>query len=51
MKQELINILNGLNAVTTKGQSLMILAECMSQLAQILDSIPDDEPIEKKKDN
>lgn len=51
MKQQLINILNGLNMVSTQGQSLMILAECMSQLAQILDSIPDDEPVKEKKDN
>ena len=51
MKQELINILNGLNAVTTNGQSLMILAQCMSQLAQILDSMPDDEPVKEEKDN
>lgn len=42
MKQELINILNGLNAVTTNGQSLMILAQCMSQLAQIIDSLPNE---------
>lgn len=51
MKQQLINILNGLNMIETKGQSLMILAECMSQLAQILDSMPDDEPVKEKKNN
>ena len=51
MKQQLINILNGLNMVSIQGQSLMILAECMSQLAQILDSMPDDEPVKEKKDN
>lgn len=56
MKEQLINILNGLNMIETKGQSLMILAECMSQLAQILDSMPDDkpvkeEPVKEKKDN
>jgi hypothetical protein len=49
MKQELINILNGLNAVTTNGQSLMILAQCMSQLAQIIDSMPDEEVESKNK--
>ena len=43
MKQELINILNGLNAVTTNGQSLMILAQCMSQLAQLIDSLPEED--------
>ena len=42
MKQQLINILNGLNAVTTNGQSLMILAQCMSQLAEIIESMPDE---------
>lgn len=51
MKQQLINILNGLNMIETKGQSLMILAECMSQLVQILDSMPDDEPVKEEKDN
>ena len=43
MKESLINILNGLNAVTTNGQSLMILAQCISQLAQIVQSLPDEE--------
>lgn len=42
MKQELINILNGLNVIEVKGQSVMILAQCISQLVQILDSMPDD---------
>ena len=51
MKQQLINILNCLNMLETKGQSLMIVAECMSQLVQILDSMPDDEPVKEKKNN
>lgn len=53
MKQELINILNGLNAVTTNGQSLMILAQCMSQLAQIIDLLPNEniESTEQSKEN
>lgn len=43
MKQELINILNGLNAIEVRGQSVMILAQCLSQLVHILDSMPDEE--------
>ena len=42
MKQQLINIFNGLNAVTTNGQSLMVLAQCISQLAEIIESMPDE---------
>ena len=52
MKQQLTNILNGLNMVTTQGQSLMILAECMSQLAQIINQLPNNEEcIEPKKND
>lgn len=43
MKQELINILNGLNIIEVKGQSMMILAQCVTQLVQVIDSMPDDE--------
>lgn len=43
MKQELINILNGLNVIEVKGQSMMILAQCVTQLVQVIDSMPDDE--------
>ena len=49
MKQELINILNGLNAIEVKGQSMMILAQCVTQLVQIIDSMTDDE-VKSKKD-
>lgn len=48
MKQQLINILNGLNAVSTNGQSLMILAQCMQQLAQVIDSMADENKTENK---
>lgn len=47
MRQQLINILNGLNAVETKGNSSLIIVQCMQQLAQIIDSLPN----EKSEDN
>ena len=47
MKNQLINILNGLNLIETKGQGVIILAECMSQLAQVIDSIPNEESTEE----
>ncbi len=50
MKEQLINILNGLNMVSTQGQSLMILANCMSQLAQIVDALPDEKPEDVEED-
>ena len=50
MKQQLINIFNGLNVIETKGNSLMILAQCISQLAEILDSMPD-EPVAQESEN
>jgi hypothetical protein len=50
MKEQLINILNGLNMVSTQGQSLMILANCMTQLAQIIDSLPDEKSEDVKED-
>ena len=52
MKEQLINILNGLNLIETKGQGVIILAECVSQLAQVIDSIPnEEEPKEEVKED
>lgn len=50
MKNQLINILNGLNLIETKGQGVIILAECMSQLAQVIDSIPNEETEEVEEE-
>ena len=47
MKEKLVNIYNGMNMLSVRGQDVMVLAQCMSQLAEILNNMPDDE---KKED-
>lgn len=39
MKNQLINILNGLNMIEVKGQSVMILGDCMTQLANVVNQL------------
>ena len=43
MKNQLINILNNLNAIEVKGQSVMILGGCMQQLANIINQLDQEE--------
>lgn len=43
MKGQLINILNNLNAIEVKGQSVMILGGCMQQLANIINQLDQEE--------
>ena len=55
IRQQLINIFNGLNLVEVKGQNVMFLGQCMSQLMQLINTIPDtvQSPVEdiKQEDN
>ena len=48
MKEQLINIYNGMNMLSVKGQDVLVLAQCMSQLADIVNNMPDDEEAEKE---
>ena len=43
MKGQLINILNNLNAIEVKGQSVMILGGCMQQIANIINQLDQEE--------
>ena len=43
MKGQLINVLNNLNAIEVKGQSVMILGGCMQQLANIINQLDQEE--------
>ena len=43
MKGQLINVLNNLNAIEVKGQSVMILGGCMQQIANIINQLDQEE--------
>lgn len=42
-RQQLINIFNTLQLVEVKGQNVMFLGQCMSQLMQIINSMPNND--------
>ncbi len=42
-RQQLINIFNTLQLVEVKGQNVMLLGQCMSQLLQMINSMPDND--------
>lgn len=50
MKQQLSQILAALNRVETKGNSTIVMAGCMNDLAHIIMSIPDEVPEEPKEE-
>ena len=43
MKEKLTNIFNTLRNVETKGDSTVIMADCLRALVEIIQSIPDEE--------
>ena len=47
MKDRIRTIFNALQNVETKGQSTLIVADCLRELANILNELPD----EKETDN
>lgn len=50
MKQQLSQILATLKLVETKGDSTVIMADCMKMLANVIMSIPDEKPQEEPKE-
>ena len=48
-KERLARVFTALQNVETKGDSTMILADCMRELARILQELPDPQPEEKAK--
>ena len=43
MKETLIAIFNTMQRIETHGDSTLMMADCIKQLAVIIDSIPDEE--------
>ena len=43
MKEKLIAIFNTMQNIETHGNSTILMADCIKQLAVIIDSIPDEE--------
>lgn len=48
MKEKLIAIFNMMQNIETHGNSTLMMADCIKQLAVIIDSIPDED--ERKDD-
>lgn len=42
VKETLINILNALTQVETKGQGTLIMADCITTLNQVINQIPNE---------
>ena len=42
MKERLIAIFNGLKTVETKGDSTLMVADCLRELADIINNMPDE---------
>lgn len=43
MKEKLIAIFNAMQSIETRGNSTILMADCIKELAVIIDSIPDEE--------
>lgn len=49
MKEKLIAIFNTMQQIETRGQSTLMIADCIRELAVIIDSIPNEENTEEQK--
>lgn len=49
MKEKLIAIFNTMQNIETHGNSTLLMADCIKELAVIIDSIPNED--EKNRDN
>ena len=47
MKDRLRTIFNALQNVETKGQSTLIVADCLRELANILNELPDEKEMDE----
>ena len=43
MKDRLVTIFNAMNGIETKGESTLIMADCLRELANVINSIPPEE--------
>lgn len=48
MKEKLTIVFNALKQVETKGESTLIMADCLRELAKIVNEMPDEETDEDK---
>ena len=48
MKEKLIAIFNTMQQIETRGQSTLMIADCIRELAVIIDSIPEENTKEQK---
>lgn len=48
MKEKLIEVINMMQSIETHGNSTLLMADCIRQLAVIIDTIPDED---ERKDN
>ena len=49
MKEKLITIFNLMQNIETHGNSTLLMADCIRELAHVIDSIPNED--EKNRDN
>ena len=42
MKEKLITIFNMMQQIETRGQSTLMMADCIRELAHVIDSIPEE---------
>lgn len=43
MKEKLIAIFNAMQSIETRGNSTILMADCIRELAVVIDSIPNEE--------